>query len=142
MQSIEQDFFQASLNKLRREAMERSADVSELSDGYLSPGIEDTESVCSDIFGEYDDGLSDRQRKRSQLMRLDENSEMLAPPPGPTAPIMGGTRARPVTRRSISRELFDERPRQSLARPLVRRSVSRDLCDVDFTPTPSVASSR
>ena len=39
----------AGVNKLRREGMQRSTDVSEISDGFKTP--EDTESITSDIFG-------------------------------------------------------------------------------------------
>ncbi len=159
LQSIEQDILQASLNKLRKEAAERSAaDLSDLSDGYLSP-LEDTESISSDIFGAPDGAAEEiaRQRKRSlKLSRLDENSELrhqqqrqrqqqLALPltrqqqqqqqqeflSGSVG--VGRTKARPVTRRSISRELFEERP-PTKARPVTRRSVSRELFDVNFSP--------
>ena len=72
------------------------------------------------------------------LGRLDEDSEL-----GPANDYLSstgarsGTKARPVTRRSISRELFDpnERPSagatssQTSARPVTRRSVSRELFD-------------
>lgn len=158
LQSIEQDIMQASLNKLRREASERSADVSEISDGYLSP-LDDTESVSSDIFGAADSSFSGSlvanggdssrpQRKSSRfLMRLDENSEMGPPPMSPRGAAghvsdgASSSRARPVTRRSISRELFEDRPK-SLARPVARRSVSRELFDVNFTPGGAASSWR
>ena len=65
-----------------------------------------------------------------------------------------------MTRRSISRELFDPsiqqqlyqqqqqqqqqaqqpQPRKTSARPVTRRSISRELYDVNFTPGPSPAS--
>ena len=48
--------------------------VSEISDGYLSP-MDESESISSDIFGAPD--LDEFQRsKRKFLMRLDEDREM------------------------------------------------------------------
>ena len=149
LQNLEAGILQASLNKLRREASERSRDASEISDGYLSPN-EESESVSSDVFGAPDES---RHRKRSFLTRLDENSEMQ-----PNSASLGrsGTKARPVTRRSISRELFDvDRGNNggpqvggnpvlsgrgtgiTKARPVTRRSVSRELFDVNFEPRSS-----
>ncbi len=146
LQSIEQDILQASLNKLKKEAAERAGgEFSDMSDGYLSPA-DDTESISSDIFGAPDSGnagMEDfaRQRKRNmQLARLDENNELLYRQQQPSLVRqqpqmmpMRNTKARPVTRRSISRELFEERP-VTKARPVARRSVSRELFDVNFTP--------
>lgn len=116
--------------------MERSADISEMSDGYLSPE-ENTESINSEIFGAPEsfgeDPRSERHRKRSLLTRLDEHSEL-----GPSAPLINSgssSRARPVARRSLSRELYDNCDRSSSSRPVARRSVSRELFDVQFTPS-------
>ena len=72
-------------------------------------------------------------------MRLDENSEMAGGAEGghamaPAQVRSRGTRARPVTRRSISRELFEDRPK-TMARPVTRRSVSKELFDVNFQPS-------
>ena len=109
------------INRLRREAAERTG----YDDGV---GDYDLDSTHSDVYGGYDDDLSaasegrgaewDRLRKRSYLMRLDEDSALT------------GSLNRPaVTRRSISRELFNEPPatRVSSSRPVTRRSVSREL---------------
>ena len=173
LQNIEQEILQASINKLKREAAERSGEASEISDGYMTPA-EDTESLNSDsIFSMaqvwcdtkwkllraycmFSDLLrqdsfgagateEERLRKRGLLMRLDENSEvgpfrhhhphhhqhMLDLRAAPTT-----TKARPVMRRSISRELFEvDQHRQSQARPVARRSISRELfSDANFIP--------
>ena len=137
IQDIEQNILQASINKLKKEAAERSMDASEISDGLQSPLAEDTESICSDVFGPPDVLPADRTRKRSQLMSLDENSELGAPPMRPT------TKARPVTRRSISRELLEEQSKPPpMARPNARRSISRELYDVNFTPNQGNANNR
>ena len=141
---LENDILGASLNKLRREAAERgSAEVSEMS-GNVSPIDDNTESINSDIFGLPDNDetaslRSDRMRKRSTLMRLDENSEM-----GP-GPLAGGslTKSRPITRRSVSRDIPEDvaSTRSSASsRPTARRSVSRDLYDVDFQPMSTASS--
>ncbi len=136
LQNLESEILQASMNKLRREAAERSADVSEMSDGYLSP-LDDSESISSDVFG--------MPESKRLMPRVDENREM--PNFRPST-----TRAKPVTRRSISRELFDansaQQPQQqqlqhaqpqmrktSGARPVTRRSISRELYDVNFAPS-------
>lgn len=141
LQDLEQDILQASLNKLKREATERSGDVSEISDGYMSP-IEDTESINSEIFGipetvrDFDErSIGDRFRKTSRgLSRLDEDSELASLTPSQVVSGSSGTRARPIARRSISRELFED-PKKSSARPVARRSISRELFDVNFTPS-------
>ncbi len=107
LQSLEQDILQASLSKLRREAAERSADISEVASEC------DTESISSDILG-----------------ALEDNNEMSSL----SSRGMHHHRPRPVARRSISRELFlPESSQQShplgLGRPVTRRSISRELFD-------------
>lgn len=117
------------INKLRREAAERGI----IDGSTLSPEVyDDAESVHSDIIGGDDDHstASERMRKRSSyLTRLDEDSALQG---------SGGIRSQPshVTRRSISRELYNDpisptsltpSSRVSSSRPVTRRSVSREL---------------
>jgi len=127
----------ASVNKLRREGLQRSADASEISDGFKTP--EDTESITSDIFGvpdfvkEGEESFNDRLQRSGYLTRVDENST-------------ASTSARPA-RRTTTNELFEERPtRYTSARPVARRSVSRELFDLKYgsgktSPSPFVTSS-
>ncbi len=100
------------INRLRREAADRGLG----GDGYVSP-------LDPEFFGDDDNSESHRlsqgggQRKRSyNLGRLDENNM---------------SSARPVTQRSISKELYelpDIRGSSALHhRPVTRRSVSREL---------------
>ena len=124
MQLAESDM----INRLRREAAERANDLaSEMSDGFVSP-------IDPEFFGAIDDsssgggGLAGIQRKRSQnLSRVDEFSNPTGRPPtlsqrslsyGETADNPGSDileksswrnpgSSRHVTRRSISRELYD-----------------------------------
>jgi len=112
----------AGINRLRREGFQRSADVSEISDGFKTP--DDSESITSDIFGvpdfvkEGEESFKDRLRS-SNLSRVDENSSL-------------GSTTRPA-RRSTTNELFEERPsRYTSARPVARRSVSRELFDLKY----------
>lgn len=109
----------AGVSKLRRQGLEHSSEVSEISDGLRTP--EDTESITSDIFGvpeimkEGEDSFSDTFN-RSILNRMDENSL-----------------ANRRDKQSISREVLDERPvRYTSARPVARRSVSRELFDLKY----------
>jgi len=115
----------AGVNKLRREGMQRSTDVSEISDGFKTP--EDTESITSDIFGvpdfvrEGEESFNDRLQRSGYLGRVDENSCSVS-----------SSSSRPA-RRSTTNELFDERPnRYTAARPVARRSVSRELFDLKY----------
>ena len=93
------DALLAGISKLRREAKIHSNDVSEVSDGLRTP---DSESVTSDIFGvpdfirEGEESLSERLTRPSYLSggRREERTARY-------------TSARPVARRSVSRELFD-----------------------------------
>jgi hypothetical protein len=122
--SHDQDILMAGVTRLRREGLQRSADASEISDGFKTP--EDAESITSDIFGvpdfvkEGEESFSDRLQRSSFLSRVDENSSSM------------GTSARPA-RRSVTNELFEERPgRYTAARPVARRSVSRELFDLKY----------
>lgn len=115
----------AGVNKLRREGMQRSTDASEISDGFKTP--EDTESVTSDIFGvpdfvrEGEESFNDRLQRSGYLGRVDENSCSVS-----------NSSARPA-RRSTTNELFEDRPiRYTAARPVARRSVSRELFDLKY----------
>jgi len=131
LQSIERDILAASLGKLRREAAERAN-----LDDFDQPFFDDEASVCSEAYDVMSEGgaVDGRRRKRSQpLSRLDEEPEPA------TGAVRRATRAKPLTRRSISRELFsDSGPAPSTAssrrtptsRPVARRSVSRELFDV------------
>jgi len=112
----------AGITRLRREGLQRSADVSEISDGFKTP--DDSESITSDIFGvpdfvkEGEESFKDRLQRSSNLSRVDENSSL-------------SSTTRP--RRSATNELFEERPsRYTSARPVARRSVSRELFDMKY----------
>ena len=91
------------LTKLRREGNRHSNDVSELSDGIRTP--DESESLASDAFGVRDgeDSLSDRLNRSSYLSsgRRSANKDSLDDKSSRY------TSARPVARRSVSRELFD-----------------------------------
>ena len=91
------------LTKLRREGNRHSNDVSELSDGIRTP--DESESLASDVFGVRDgeDSLSDRLNRSSYLSsgRRSANKDPLDDKSSRY------TSARPVARRSVSRELFD-----------------------------------
>ena len=109
------------ISRLRREAAERANDLADMSDGFVSP-------LDPEFFG---DDSSERQRKRSYLGRLDENNA-----------ISGTSHPRPITQRSISKELYElpdtiSRHSGSLHhRPVTRRSVSRELfADSQFNPS-------
>ncbi len=109
----------------------------------ISDAGDDTESITSEIFGAPDPlamSTEERRRKRSLMLgRLDEDNELGGGGLDPAADadfmsLRSGTKARPVARRSISRELFEiDRPPPSAgvtsARPVARRSVSRELFD-------------
>ena len=128
MQMAESDM----INRLRREAAERANDLaSEMSDGFVSPIDPEFFSADDSSVG---GGLAGIQRKRSQnLSRVDEFSNPTGRPPtlsqrslsresygGDTADgsdILDksswrnpGSTSRHVTRRSISRELYDYNP--------------------------------
>jgi hypothetical protein len=124
------------INRLYREAAERTnalAAADTFSDGYderASIGSPEVDELSTASEREWD-----KMRKRSYLRRLDEDTTM---------PNLG----RHVTRRSISRELFNDvvndptsplnNPvtRITSARPVTRRSVSREF---QTTDTPSAA---
>ena len=100
----------AGVSKLRRAGKIHSNDVSEVSDGIRTP---DSESVTSDIFGvpdfvrEGEESVSERLTRPSYLSsgRLSVTKD-----PGGYEDRSGSSRytsARPVARRSVSRELFD-----------------------------------
>lgn len=117
----EQDALLAGINKLRRQGLQHSTEVSEISDGFRTP--EDTESVTSDIFGvpdfvaEGEDSFRERLVKSPYLSRLEDQRSA----------------DRKVARRSGSRELFeDASSRYTQARPVARRSVSRELFDMKY----------
>ena len=91
------------LTRLRRDGNRHSNDISEVSDGIRTP--DESESLTSDVFGvkEGEDSLSERLNRASYLSSgrrsvnkdpLDDKSSRY-------------TSARPVARRSVSRELFD-----------------------------------
>ena len=116
------------INRLYREAAERTNNIG--SDTF-SDGFDETESVGTPDVDEISTASErewDRLRKRSYLMRLDEDSALT------------NLARQPVTRRSISRELFNDVAaidpdnmasssitRMTSARPVIRRSVSREL---------------
>jgi len=117
------DILVAGINKLRRQGKQYSNEVSEISDGLKTP--DDTESITSDIFGVPDfvkdgeDSFSERLQRSSYLSRVEENSA-------------GTSSARPA-KKSLSKELFEERPsRYTSSRPVARRSVSRELFDMKY----------
>ena len=76
----DQDILMAGINRLRREGLQRSADASEISDGFKTP--DDSESITSDIFGvpdfvkEGEESFKDRLQRSSNLSRVDENSSL------------------------------------------------------------------
>merc|ERR1711892_945002 len=123
LNDIEQDILLAGINKLRREGKIRSTDVSEISDGLRTP--EDSLSVTSDIFGvpdfvkEGEESFGDRVSRSSYLSRVDENNSL--------------TNSARTGRTSVTKEPFEERPvRYTSARPVARRSVSRELFDIKY----------
>jgi len=121
LNDIEQDILLAGINKLRREGKIHSAEVSEISDGLRTP--EDSESVTSDIFGvpdfvkEGEESFGDRVSRSSYLSRVDENNSL-------------GSSSR-TGRKSVTKEPF-EAVRYTTARPVARRSVSRELFDMKY----------
>ena len=115
------DVLLAGINKLRQQGWEHSAEVSEISDGFRTP--EDTESITSDIFGvpdfvtEGEDSFRERFTKSPYLTRLEEQRSFDRKP----------------SRRSTIRELSDDQPsRQTTSRPVSRRSISRELFDMKY----------
>ena len=126
------------MNRLYREAAERT---NALGSDTFSDGYDEVESVGSPDVDELSTASErewDKMRKRSYLRRLDEDSALT-------------NLARPVTRRSISRELFNDATidpekainhsisRMTSARPVVRRSVSRELQSTDVSSTSTQA---
>ena len=125
------------INRLYREAAERTSGLADtFSDGYDefdtigSPEVDEL-STTSDR-----DGY--KARKRGYLRRLDEENTDNLPRPN---------MSRHVTRRSISRELFNDDPtspvpnssaRITPARPVTKRSMSRELQNDPTSPTPQV----
>jgi len=123
LNDIEQDILLAGINKLRREGKIHSTEVSEISDGLRTP--EDSESVTSDIFGvpdfvkEGEESFGDRVSRSSYLSRVDENNSL--------------TSSARTGRKSVTKEPFEDRPtRYTSARPVARRSVSRELFDIKY----------
>ena len=135
--------------RLQREAVERKGRHSRGGAGRnlfaddLSDGGD--LSYASDIFDERDllspsassnVGGSLHRKRSSHLGRLDENSELgsaaVLSPSSSTSSSATATGARPITRRSISRELLhplnpSEDDQHLRVRPVARRSVSREL---------------
>ena len=113
------------LNRLRREAAERANDLaSELSDGYLSP-------LDPEFFGSDSDSVfNDKQRKRSlNMSRVDEYQR----------PSGAG-----MIQRSLSRgESYDSESSRNPGRHVTRRSISRELYNDYATPSwaPTTSSS-
>ena len=115
------DVLMAGINKLRRQGWEHSAEVSEISDGFRTP--EDTESITSDIFGvpdfvtEGEDSFRERFTKSPYLSRLEEQRSMDRKP----------------SRRSTVREVSEDQPsRYTSSRPVSRKSISRELFDLKY----------
>ena len=115
------------INRLYREAAERTNAI-RAADTF-SDGYDDTESVGSPEVDELSTTSErdwEKMRKRSYLRRLDEDNAM-------------ANLGRPVARRSISRELFNDATndptttmtntvaRMTSARPVTKRSISREL---------------
>ena len=102
----ENDPLGSSVNKLRREGKIHSNDVSEVSDGFRTPD----ESIASEILDvpdfvkEGEDSLSDRLGRSSYLSSSGRRSANKEPYEDKSGRY---TSARPVARRSVSRELFD-----------------------------------
>ena len=146
---IEQDVLLASVKRLRKQGRDHSAEVSEISDGYRTP---DSESITSDVFGapdmysEADDSFNEKlyhinkgnlERKISRGSKSDEESA-----------VSRYTSSRPVSRKSISRELFDLKYnghdltkavadyKRDLTSPLTRR-YSRHNSNTDYTSLPT-----
>ena len=122
------------MNRLYREAAERT---NALGSDTFSDGYDEVESVGSPDVDELSTASErewDKMRKRSYLRRLDEDSALT-------------NLGRPVARRSISRELFNDATidtatainnsisRITSARPVTRRSVSRELQSMDVPTT-------
>ena len=109
-QPEDNDALLAGVSKLRRAGKIHSNDVSEVSDGIRTP---DSESVTSDIFGvpdfvrEGEESLSERLTRPSYLssgrLSVTKDPAGFEERPGSSR----YTSARPVARRSVSRELFD-----------------------------------
>lgn len=115
------------LNRLRREAAERANDLaSELSDGYISP-------LDPEFFGSDSDSVfNDKQRKRS-LVNMSSRLDDYQRPPG-------------MIQRSLSRgESYDSESnsRNNPNRHVTRRSISRELYNNEFSPSwaPTTSSS-
>jgi len=113
----EQDALLAGISKLRRQGLEHSSEVSEISDGVRTP--DDTESIASDIFGvpdfiaEGEDSFRERLVKSPYLSRLSTDKK--------------------AAQRGVSRELPEESAsRYTSAKPVARRSVSRELFDMKY----------
>ena len=152
---IEQDVLLAGVTKLRRQGFEHSAEVSEISDGYRTP---DSESITSDVFGapdmlsEGDDSFHERLAQSGLLNKGSierKISRGSVSQEGAEDPMSSRyTSSRPVSRRSISRELFDLKYnngrdlskavsdyKRELTSPISRR-YSRHSSNTDYT-TPS-----
>ena len=150
---IEQDVLLAGVNKLRRQGIEHSTEVSEISDGYRTP---DSESITSDVFGapdlisEGDDSFQERLSQSGLLNRVERKisrGSMSHEGVGDDATAARYTSSRPVSRRSIARELFDLKYttgrdiskavadyKRELTSPITRR-YSRHSSNTDYTST-------
>ena len=105
----------AGINKLRRQGLEHSTEVSEMSDGFRTP--EDTESITSDIFGVPDFVAEGEESFRDRLMK----SAYLP------------SSERKLSRHSMAKEPYEEAgSRYTSAKPVARRSVSRELFDLKY----------
>ena len=128
------------ISRLYREAAERT---NALGSDIFSDGYEEVESVGSPEVDELSTASErewNKMRKRSYLRRLDEESALT-------------NLGRPVTRRSISRELFNDATvdpetvinnsisRMTSARPVVRRSISREIPLMEV-PSPAMQGGR
>ena len=157
---IEQDVLLAGVNKLRRHGLQHSNEVSEISDGYRTP---DSESITSDVFGapdllsEGDESMNERLahggllNKGSIERKISRGSTSYNDGSGTDDTLASRyTSSRPVSRPSISRELFDlkynngrdlskavtDYTRRDLTSPISRR-YSRHSSNIDYTTTPS-----
>ena len=122
------------INRLYREAAERTSGLADtFSDGYDEFDTIGSQEV--DELSTRSDKDGYKARKRGYLRRLDEENMDNLPRPN---------MSRHVTRRSISRELFNDDPTSPLpntgaritsARPVTKRSMSRELQNDPTSPT-------
>ena len=115
----EQDALMVGIKKLKKQGLEHSVEVSEISDGLRTP-----ESVSSDIFGvpefvvEGEDSFRERFGRSPYQPGVDDSSRPLE---------------KKLVRQTVSRELFnDPSARYKSTRPLAHRSLSRELFDLRY----------